>query len=495
MLFNSIDFALFFPIVVLVYYILPLKVRYVWLFVSSYYFYMQWNPYYILLLLFCTLVTYAGGLLLEKWKDTEGKTRCRKQYVCLGICLFLLLSVLVVFKYADFIVVHINRVLFLLRFNEITWNYSILLPVGISFYTLQAIGYLLDVWRGEIYAEKNFLRYGLFLSFFPQLVAGPIERSKNLLVQLGSPKKFSYEYFRQGILIMLWGFFLKMVIADRASILVNTVYGDSEKYSGLYIVIATLFFSIQIYCDFYGYSTIARGAAMIFGIRLMENFNAPYLSRSVKEFWRRWHISLSGWFRDYLYIPLGGNRKGVIGRHRNLLVVFGISGLWHGAAVSFVFWGVLNAMYQIIGEYWKEVKKIAEKAGKVTEETFSGRLLQRLFTFIIISFSWLFFRAGNMPTAIDTLQNMLCIDWKILFDGSLFCLGISQEYMGILLTAIGMLFYMDYKKYKGCDMVQAFFRQEWWLWAILTVILVIVILLFGCYGVKYDTKEFIYFQF
>lgn len=314
MLFNTIQYLIFLPLVVIVYYFLPKKIRYIWLLVASYFFYAKWNPLYLTLLFSCTLFTYLCSHILEgiskkaeKEEVEGGKQRAQvKRKWCLALCILLNLGILGFFKYFTFGISVLNHLLTLFHRDGVSLGVqSILLPVGISFYTLQSLGYLIDVYRGDIYAEKNFLRYALFVSFFPQLVAGPIERSKNLLVQLHTPQPFSYENLRKGALFVLYGLFLKMVIADRAAIIVNTVYQDSVSYPGFYIVLATLFFSIQIYCDFYGYSTIARGSALIMGIRLMDNFQAPYYARSVKEFWRRWHISLSTWFRDYLYIPLG----------------------------------------------------------------------------------------------------------------------------------------------------------------------------------------------
>lgn len=299
-------------------------------------------------------------------------------------------------------------------------------------------------------AEKNFLRYALFVSFFPQLIAGPIERSKNLLVQLRQPHSFSYENLRKGALLILYGLFLKMVIADRAAVIVDTVYQNSGVYPGFFIAVATIFFSIQIYCDFYGYSTIARGSALIMGIRLMDNFNAPYFSRSVKEFWRRWHISLSGWFRDYLYIPLGGNRRGKLKKEKNLLAVFAVSGLWHGASLAFVFWGILNGVYQVIEDVVEDIKAWLkkylqrwqgpfEKREDSILQPFSRKLFQTVLTFLLITFAWLFFRAGELDRAIGRLAGMFRVS-------------------GIML-------------------------------------LLFTILLYGCYGELYDVQQFIYFQF
>lgn len=358
MLFNTPQYILFLPIVVIIYYCLPGKVRYIWLLIVSYYFYMQWNSLYILLLFFCTFLTYVCGWIIEGLRPVNENQQeseeeqagiereseeieeipayRKKQKICLATCILLNLAILGFFKYFNFGISWLNFLLSHIHIHEIMWDYNIMLPVGISFYTLQALGYLIDVYRGDIYAEKNFLRYALFISFFPQLVAGPIERSKNLLVQLNTPKSFQYENIRKGSLLVLYGLFVKMVIADRAAIIVDTVYGNIESYPGFYIIAATVLFSIQIYCDFYGYSTIARGSALMMGIQLTDNFNAPYYAKSVKEFWRRWHISLSCWFRDYLYIPLGGNRKGRLRKWYNLLMVFAVSGLWHGASLVFI---------------------------------------------------------------------------------------------------------------------------------------------------------------
>lgn len=327
MLFNSIQFLIFFPIVVALYYLIPKKVRYIWLLLASYYFYMSWNAKYALLLLFSTFVTYLSGLALGYMKNKQlaGPVKKRGMKLCVAASFTLNLGVLFWFKYFDFAVDNINYVLSKLHITLLNPQFDIILPVGISFFTFQALSYTVDVYRGDIKAEKNFLKYALFVSFFPQLVAGPIERSKNLLKQIEKEHSFDAAKFCDGIYLMLWGFFLKMVLADRLAIVVNTVYGDIVQYGGMYVVVATIFFGFQIYCDFAGYSTIAMGAAKVMGFELMENFNAPYLAASIADFWRRWHISLSSWFRDYLYIPLGGNRKGKARKYLNQLIVFAVS--------------------------------------------------------------------------------------------------------------------------------------------------------------------------
>lgn len=340
MQFNSIDFMCFFPIVLAVYFIIPGKVRTIWLLLASYYFYMSWNPQYALLIAGSTIITYISGILLEKYNNANSGKYNRK--IVLWSCLIINLSILAVFKYADFAIESINCFLKMLHISVISRRFDIVLPVGISFYTFQALGYIVDVYRGGITAEKKLSRYALFVSFFPQLVAGPIERSKNLLAQMRdieNMKLWNEKRVSSGAILMVWGFFMKMVIADRVAILVNTVFDNYRMLGSTELILAAIGFSIQIYCDFNSYSLIAIGASRIMGFELMDNFNAPYLAKSIRDFWGRWHISLSTWFKDYLYIPLGGNRKGRLYKAINLMIVFLISGLWHGAEWSFVMWG------------------------------------------------------------------------------------------------------------------------------------------------------------
>lgn len=471
---------------------------------------MQWNPLYVILLFLCTFFTYIGGRMIGNLKESEtactsdnsqkkivwGRYR-KKQQICLIACIFLNLGILGYFKYYALGIGYLNRLLHIFHLREVGWEPDILLPVGISFYTLQALGYLIDVYRGDIYAEKNFLKYALFVSFFPQLVAGPIERSKHLLTQLWEPHSFQYDNFRKGILLILYGLFLKMVIADRAAVIVDAVYGDSALYPGFYVVAATVLFAIQIYCDFYGYSTIARGSALLMGIYLVDNFNAPYYARSVKEFWRRWHISLSGWFRDYLYIPLGGSRKGELRKEGNRLIVFAVSGLWHGASLAFIFWGMLNGIYQVLEDMAAKIKKTIQSiTGKVGSDSFSRRLLQTVFTFALVSFTWLFFRAGSLGTSREVLANMFsCANAEIFFDGSLYELGVEKHGMHILLGSIIVLFAVDYHKYKERDLAALLLKQEYWFRYLIYAALFFVILIYGCYGDTYDAQQFIYFQF
>lgn len=491
MLFNSFDFLIFFPAVVLVYFLIPQKVRYIWLLITSYYFYMCWNPKYVLLLLFSTGVTYLGGLAIERFQT-------KKTFLTLTVVANL--TVLFAFKYFDFALDNLNWILGKFHIRAVDPGFDILLPVGISFYTFQALGYTIDVYRKEIYAEKNFFKYALFVSFFPQLVAGPIERSKNLLKQVSEKHTFDYDRMRKGLLIMLWGYFLKLVVADRAAIFVNAVYGDYVSYGGIYIVVATILFAVQIYCDFAGYSTIARGAALIMGFRLMENFEAPYFAKSVAEFWRRWHISLSGWFRDYLYIPLGGNRKGKLRKQLNTMIVFLVSGLWHGASWNYVVWGGLNGFYQVVGMWWKELKnKVGigkEDSAKTSLKTVCKNVCKTVFTFLLVDFSWLFFRADSMQDAVAMLKSVLTVrNFNILTDGSLFCLGLNQYHFLFMLLVIVILWIADFFKYKDVDMFEKIEKQNVLVRYMVYMCLFCAVVLFGIYGVDYEASQFIYFQF
>ncbi len=515
MLFNTARYVLFLPATVLFYYLLPFKFRYIWLLAASYYFYMQWNPWYSLLLFTCTLTTWTAGMLLSGLHTQEQagrlapETGLKLRRLFLTLCILFNLGILAFFKYVPFGLQCLNRLFALLRLPALACDFHITLPVGISFFILQSLGYLIDIYRNDIQAEKNVLRYALFVSFFPQLVAGPIERSQNLLTQLQAPHRLRFANLKKGGLLILYGLFLKMVIADRAAVLVNTVLGDTASWPGFYIVIALLFFSVQIYCDFHGYSTIARGSALMMGIHLLDNFNAPYFSRSVKEFWQRWHLSLSGWFRDYLYIPLGGNRKGPIRKESNLLTVFAVSGLWHGASLGFIFWGIFNALCQIAADLREEVAKrrlalwnrILPQSLQIKNRPAQippfGRILYKTcFTFLLVTCGWLFFRAGGFLKALQILRDMLRINnWTVLLDGSLYAPGIPRNYMRILLLSILALFVVDYHKYQGRDVADLVLGQGWMFQCCIGCILLFTILLYGCYGTLYDTNQFIYFQF
>lgn len=491
MLFNSFNFMLFFPIVVFCYFLIPDRLKQLWLLAASYYFYMSWNARYGLLILFCTFCTYLCGLLIEGSRENPRKTK-----IYIASCIAIALGLLGYYKYTGFALSTLERVL---HPFGILWKMpavDIVLPVGISFFTFQAISYVIDVYRGDIYAEKNFFQYALFVSFFPQLVAGPIERSKNLLKQLAVPQRFSFENAREGILLMIWGYFLKMVIADRAAILVNAIYADAFSYQGWYMIVAALLFAVQIYCDFSGYSIIAMGAAKVLGIHLMENFDAPYLSESVSEFWRRWHISLSSWFKDYLYIPLGGSRKGTLRKHINKIIVFLASGLWHGAQWSFVIWGGLNGFYQVAGDILMPLRKKAVQILRINPDSIGHRLYRITMTNILICLALVFFRSNSVSEAIRIVHGMLTVHnpW-ILMDGSLYALGLDQKNFLLLLISIGLLFFADFCKTRGIVLRDIIIRQDYWVRWLIISLSISGILLFGIWGTSYDATNFIYFQF
>ena len=490
MLFNSAHFIVFFPIVILVYYVLPQRGRYLWLLAASYYFYMSWNPKYIVLLLFTTAVTYASGRLLAAAKNTT------RRKLIVAASFILNLGVLFYFKYINMAADILVRVLGKLHIYLTIPSFDVVLPVGISFFTFQALSYTVDVYRGEIYAEKNIFRYALYVSFFPQLVAGPIERSKNLLKQLAVPKPFEFERAREGIFLMLWGYFLKLVLADRIAIVVDTVYNHYTEYQGWYFIVATVLFAFQIYCDFAGYSTIAIGAAKILGVNLMENFDAPYTAQSVAEFWRRWHISLTSWFRDYLYIPLGGSRKGKLRKNANRMIVFLTSGLWHGASIHFVVWGGINGLYQIIGETLMPIRERLIRLFRLNPDSFGFRLYRTLVTFVLVDLSWVYFRAEGFRAANTIVRSMVTAKnpW-VLFDGSLYTLGLDGPNFRLMIVSIFILLAADIAKRCGITIREKIIEQDYLFRWVFIACAVVFILLFGVWGPGYSAANFIYFQF
>lgn len=470
---TTFSFLLFFPIVVSAYYIIPRRLRRIWLLAVSYYFYMSWNVRYGLVLLWITVVTYCGAFILTgpDGHSAEGEVRNRLKSGRMLLLAVLVFGTLFSCKYFVFV-------------------------IGVSFYTFQSFGYLIDVYRGKIRPERNFLRYALFLSFFPTVVSGPIERSDNLLRQLQDEKRtgFCLENIKLGLGMMLWGYFMKLVIAERIEIFVNAVY--EQNPGGVCAITAAILYGIQIYCDFAGYSMIAMGAGKTLGFDVAVNFEAPYLAGTVSEFWRRWHISLTGWFRDYLYIPLGGNRKGKIRKYVNIMIVFLVSGIWHGNGWKFLIWGGLNGFYQVAGEILLPVKTRfarlfrVEKAGKL------HRLAQTAVTFLLIDFAWIFFRADSAGKALRMIASMAVkFDLSALWNGSLFQFGIGQVEFGFLILTILLLAVVDLlhdRKRNIPDIMKD------WHWAVRTCLsagMLMAVIIFGVYGENYDVSSFIYFAF
>ncbi len=397
MLFNSAHFILFFIIITLAYFSLGYSNRWKLLLIASCYFYMVFKPIYIFILFFTILIDYYAGILIEKSNKKD-----KKFYLILS--LLLNIGVLFFFKYYNFFNANLSRILDTLVIQNPLPVLEILLPIGLSFHTFQSMSYTIEVYRGNQKAEKRFGIYALYVMFYPQLVAGPIERPQNLLQQLKVHHKFEWHRVKAGLMLMAWGLF-KKVVADRLAIFVDYAYHNPAEKSGLTLLLATFFYYFQIYCDFSGYCYIAIGASKVMGFKLMDNFNRPYLASSISDFWRRWHISLSSWFKDYLYIPLGGSKKGLFYKSLNILIVFTISGLWHGASWTFICWGFLHGCYLIIADL---IEKYMPENIKI--KFLNIEKIQIFITFILVMFSWVFFRARNLSDALIIYKNIFNMD-------------------------------------------------------------------------------------
>ena len=441
MVFNSIEFLIFFPIVLLLYFILPQKLRWIMLLLASYYFYISWNVSLIWLILFTTAVSYVSSILIGRLKKKypNGEKRGWERF-WLVLTLVVSLGVLFFFKYFNFLSDSVNGIANLFRSEaQDPLILNLILPVGISFYTFQTLSYVIDVYRGSVEVEKHFGYYALYVSFFPQLVAGPIERPENLIPQLHEKHKLSWDNAIPGLRKMLIGFFKKMVVADLLATYVNAVYNDPASATGFGVLVATVLFSFQIYCDFAGYTDIAIGCAEIMGIKLMQNFNRPYISESIQEFWRRWHISLSSWFKDYIYFPLGGSRCKKWRHMLNICIVFFVSGLWHGAAWTFVIWGAMHGVYQVIGHFTKKPRERFWRMVHVDPAGKFVRMLKRIGTFFLVAFSWIFFRANNFEE-LGVLLSKLFTDWSFsleYFKGTLDHMELTA--LGIVISVLSLL--------------------------------------------------------
>lgn len=479
MLFNSLQFLAFFPIVVGLYFLTPQRSRWFLLLAASYYFYMCWEPMYVLLIVASTLVDYfAAGRMHQALTK-----RIRRGYLLLSLGSNL--GLLFAFKYSGFFVGSLNEFTQLLGIEYALPMLEILLPVGISFYTFQTLSYTIDVYRGAREPVRHLGKFSVYVAFFPQLVAGPIERSTSLLPQFDEEHHLDWERIKSGLVLMLWGFFMKLVIADQAGLFVDPIYAEPTRYSGISLLIATYLFSFQIYCDFAGYSNIAIGAARVLGFRLMRNFDRPYFSESTAEFWRRWHISLSSWFRDYLYIPLGGNRVGRMRWRWIILVVFLTSGLWHGANWTFLVWGALHGAYLVMGS------ALARWSGsRVSGRSRWGTLreLSRIFiTYHLVALSWVFFRAASLRDAAEILH---AVPARFLTGVEVPLGAFSALEFAAVCGPIGFL--LGIEIWQGKREFAEFLASR----PFAVRFAVYFTLLFGiaCLGV-FDANEFIYFQF
>lgn len=473
MLFNSLQFILFLPAVLFLYYAIQAKYRWILLLFASYYFYMCWRPEYIILIIISTIVDYFCAIQMER----EQHESRRKKY--LYVSLFTNLGILFFFKYFNFF--SESTTAFFNKFNIFIdlplFNY--LLPVGISFYTFQTLSYSIDVYKRQTKAERHFGRFALYVSFFPQLVAGPIERSYQLLPQLRKHVEFNYELMKAGFFLMLWGFLKKVVIADRLAGYVNEVYNNVDGFGGLQNVLATYFFAFQIYCDFSGYSDIAIGCALMLGIRLMKNFRRPYFAVNIQDFWHRWHISLSTWFKDYVYIPLGGNRVVKWRWYYNLFITFLVSGLWHGANWTFVIWGALHGLYIVLYNLLKQNKVLtAEKRGRYKQ------MLNRFFTFHIALLAWIFFRANSLGDVDNVLFGMFkpAVGSINLFEYKV------DLYLALLF--VGLLIIIEWL-IEHKNLLERFDQSGRWMKWLAVIIGLGMIFMFGVF----EEVDFLYFQF
>lgn len=486
MLFNSLHFLIFFPVVTLVYFVIPEKVKNLWLLVVSYYFYMCWQPTYALLILFSTVSTFLCSIAISKAKTQKLKK------ISLGLSVCINLFILFLFKYYNFFAENLVALFDNFGVKLAMPTFSLLLPVGISFYTFQALGYAVDVYRGTVEREKSLLKYALFVSFFPQLVAGPIERSAHLLPQFDSHSKFEYTRVKKGLVLMAWGFFKKLVIADGFATFVTIVYSAPHNYTGVQMIIATIMFTFQIYCDFSGYSDIARGCAAVLGFDLMRNFNKPYLSTSIKMFWERWHISLTSFFKSYVYIPLGGSRKGELRTYINIIIVFFVSGLWHGASWTFVIWGLLHAVYRIaedlIHKYWKYPSKNIKYLAPIKH---CGKIL---LVFFLVSFTYIFFRANTMSDATYIVTHLFSNINMLFTEGFLTSqlhgiLFYNKNGIPLVLCAVLMIVLEIWEG--DSEITEKISQQKPWIRWIFYYSIISLILFYGNFG----KSPFVYFDF
>jgi alginate O-acetyltransferase complex protein AlgI len=480
MLFNSIEFAIFFPAVVAMFFLSPQRWRVSLLLAASCFFYMAFIPVYILILFVTILIDYFAGMYIERVDGTNKKA-------LLWLSIVSTCTVLFVFKYLGFFTGTFEGAAGLFGWHLPHTVVKIILPIGLSFHTFQSLSYVVEVYRGNQKAERDFIVYATYVMFFPQLVAGPIERPQNLLHQFREWHDFNYANVTGGLKRMAWGFFKKLVVADRLALYVNDVYGAPRNYNGLQLTLATFFFAYQIYCDFSGYSDIAIGAAQVLGFRLMENFRTPYYSLSVSEFWKRWHISLSTWFRDYVYIPLGGGRVSTKRHIANLLLTFGISGLWHGASWTYVWWGLLNGVYLVMGSLTKGWRDRVFNALGLPEKTVIRRAIMLGSTFLLTCLAWIVFRANSMADAMYVVTHLARgWDFQQIKTTQFMLRQLPVAVAAIFALEAGQLLWQSRVSVPSMLGRLPLFAR----WAVYAAF-VILVLMFGVY----QKTQFIYFQF
>ena len=483
MSFNSIGFLPFITAAAAVSYCFRPKLRNPLLLLFSLAFYGLYGVEHLPFLIFSISLTYLAARLIE-----AAQGNARRAYLCAALCLNI--GMLFAFKYLGFFASLANRLAGLFGVEAQLSQPDWILPVGISFFVFQTTGYLMDVYRAKLSAERSFIDYALFASFFPGLVSGPIQRADKMLPQYKSENAYSYDKVKAGALQFTWGAFKKMVIADRLAVLVNTVYSAPAEYSGFQLLVAVLCYSVQIYCDFSAYSDMAVGAARVMGFALPKNFDRPYFAVSVQDFWRRWHISLSTWFRDYLYFPLGGSRKGKWRGYLNIIIVFLISGLWHGAALTFVAWGLLHGILQVLGKQLKPARDKLRSALRISEDSRGLHAFRVALTFVTITLTWVFFRAESISDALFIIGRLFTQPFDY---APITALGLSRPALFVLGSAVLLLYLTDLLGGR-CHLAQRI-NESYAPRAIVYVLMLFAILLFGHYGAGFDPMDFVYFKF
>ena len=469
-------------VLLFVYYIVPKRFRWFILLLGSIFFYTQIinSKKQIVLFFLSIMISFFSGLLLQKIRHIEN-INIKRIILFIGIILASL--PLLMEKIGDFIcgsVIHVTKV---------SW----IIPIGLSFYTLQLIAYLIDVYRGDIDAQINLLKFGLFVSFFPQIIQGPIPRYKQLNKELFEGNNYKTENIMRGIQLIIWGFFLKYMIADKAAVIVNAIFDNYHAYSGVYIWFAAFLYSIQLYTDFLSCTTMSQGVAEMFGIHLVNNFNHPYFSTSIKEFWHRWHMSLSLWLRDYVYIPLGGNKKGTFFKRINLIITFIISGLWHGGSWKYVVWGLLHAIYQIVGEVKHDITSLHGFNNSILINDKLSLTLRRIGTFVLVMIAWIIFRAESFKASLEIILSMFTsFNIWVLFNDSLFGFGLNWKEFIVLIISIVVLLGVSYFQEKGVQLRDWFSEQNTLIRWMIYLVAIWTIWICGSYGFGFDAKDFIY---
>ena len=495
MQYQSIEFLIFLFLVCLVYYGGPKAMRRCWLLLASWAFYLTLSAELAFYLAGITVVSWMFGLWIGKVKSRPKGTR---RFI-LAVAIIATLASLIVVKYGNFVLENIKCVIEGLSLDmSPSHGLELIQPVGLSFFTFMAIGYLIDVYQGKRKSEKSLIAYALFMAFFPMIMSGPIERSTGLLQQIDECHNIKMDTYkiRHGLVTIFYGFFLKVMVADRLNILVNTVFSAPETYGGCILVLAVVAFGIQLYCDFAGVSAIAIGSAEVMGFSIMKNFDNPYFAVSVSEFWRRWHISLSSWFRDYLYIPLGGSKKGKWRKYLNLMIVFLVSGLWHGAGWTFIIWGGLHGVYQVAGDLLKPVRKKIVDVCSIDAEGVGNRVLRMIFNFILVDFAWMFFRAADMNQAIVIMKRAVAAwnPWE-LFNGVILELGLGWPDLTVLLICLMIVLVMSVLEYNKIEWKDALLQQGFPVRLLVYVGCITALIVFGIYGPAFSASSFIYVDF